>query len=303
MVTKFFIITHLFILCTSSLQAQTNELRQKIEQIITSKKAEVGVSIYGSIENNNILSINGDEHFPMQSVFKLHIALAVLHEVDKGKFSLNKKILIKKSDLLPNTWSPIREKYPNGNVSLPLSDILKYTVAQSDNNGCDILLRLIGGTKMVNNYMHEIGIKDVSIKSTEEQMHKDWDVQFSNWTTPKAATQLLLKFYKGKILSEKSFHFLWNVMVQTTTGAARIKGRLPEGTIVAHKTGTSDTNKEGITGAVNDIGIVTLPNGTYFVISVFVSNSKENETENDKVIADITKLAWDYFIKKMILFP
>lgn len=298
MVTKILIITQLFIFSTSSLLAQTNELRQKIEEIVTTKKAQIGVSIYSSIENVDTLSINGDTHFPMQSVFKFHIALAVLHEVDKGKFSLSKKILIKKSDLLPNTWSPIREKFPNGNVSLPLSEILKYTVAQSDNNGCDILLRLIGGTKKVNNFINSTGIKNVSIKATEEEMHKAWDVQFSNWTTPKAATQLLLKFYKREILSEKSFDFLWNVMKQTTTGTARIKGQLPGGTIVAHKTGTSDTNKEGITAAVNDIGIVTLQNGTHFIISVFVSNSKENETVNDKIIADITKLAWNYFIKR-----
>ncbi len=84
---------------------------------------------------------------PMLSVFKFHIALAVLNQVDKGNLTLDQKILIKKSDLLENTWSPLREKYPDGNVELPLSEIITYTVAQSDNNGCDILLRLIGGTK------------------------------------------------------------------------------------------------------------------------------------------------------------
>lgn len=297
MIARIFIITQLFTFCASSLPAQSFELRQNIEKIIASKKANVGVSIY-SIGNKDTLSINGDAHFPLQSVFKFHIALAVLHEVDKGKLSLSQNIFIKKSDLLPDTWSPIREKYPNGNVSLPLSEILKYTVAQSDNNGCDILLRLIGGTETVNNFIHSIGIKDVSIKATEEEMHKAWDVQFSNWTTTKAATQLLHKFYRGEILSKKSFNYLWNVMAQTSTGAARIKGQLPKGTIVAHKTGTSDTNREGVTAAVNDIGIVKLPNGTYFIISVFVSNSKENETVNDKIIADITKVTWDYFIKK-----
>jgi beta-lactamase class A len=207
-------------------------------------------------------------------------------------------IFINKNDLLPDTWSPLREKYPDGNVSLSLSEILKYTVSQSDNNGCDILLKLIGGTKTVNNYIHQIGISDVSIMATEKEMHKSWDVQFSNWTTPKAATQLLLKFYKAKILSEKSFHFLWSVMAETITGAERIKGQLPAGTVVVHKTGTSDTNKEGVTAAVNDIGIVTLPNGNHFAICVFVSDSKEDEPVNDKIIADVTKAAWNYFLHR-----
>jgi beta-lactamase class A len=87
-------------------------------------------------------------------------------------------------------------------------------------------------------------------------------------------------------------------MSGTSTGKGRIRGQLPEGTPVAHKTGTSDTNKQGITAAINDIGIVTLPDGRHFAIGIFVSNSKENEATNEKIIADITKLAWDYFVNK-----
>ncbi len=84
-------------------------------------------------------------------------------------------------------------------------------------------------------------------------------------------------------------------MTATSTGVNRIKGRLPAGTPVAHKTGTSDTNAEGVTAAINDIGIVTLPNGEHVAISVFVANSKESNATNEKIIADIAKLVWDHF--------
>ena len=85
-------------------------------------------------------------------------------------------------------------------------------------------------------------------------------------------------------------------MRENETGKNRLKGQLPEGTVVAHKTGSSGTNKTtGITAAVNDIGIVFLPNGEHFFISVFVSNSKEDFDTNEKIIADISKAAWDYF--------
>jgi len=280
---------------TSPVFAQTDSLRDRIEQIISTKKAEVGVSILG-IENKDTLNINNSKHFPLQSVFKFHIALAVLKEVDKGKLSLNQKIYIQKSDLLPDTWSPLREKYLGGNVKVPLSEILKYTVSESDNNGCDILLRLMGGTKVVNDYIHKIGIKDVAIRANEEEMHQEWNVQFTNWTTPLAASQLLKIFYERKDLSKKSFDFLWKIMLETSTGKTRIKGQLPEGTLVAHKTGTSGINEQGITGAINDIGIVILPNGKHFAISVFVSNSSENTETNEKIIAEISKLTWDYYI-------
>lgn len=277
--------------------AQKNQLRNQIKQVIANKKADVGVSVYG-IESKDTISINGDRHYPMQSVFKFHIAMAVLNQVDKGKFSLSQKIHIKKSDLLPHTWSPIREAYPNGEVDLPLSEIIKYTVAKSDNNGCDILMRLLGGPKPINDYIHSLGVKDVAIQANEEEMHKEWNVQFSNWSTPKAITQLLVKFYTENLLSKESFNFLWTTMVETSTGVNRIKGKLPKGTIVGHKTGTSDTNKAGITAAINDMGIVRLPNGKHYAIAVFVCNTKENEATNDKIISDISKMVWDHYTHK-----
>ena len=84
-------------------------------------------------------------------------------------------------------------------------------------------------------------------------------------------------------------------MRETETGEGRLKGQLPKRTIVAHKTGSSGANKEGLTAAVNDIGIVFLPIGKYYFISVFVTNSKENAETIEKIIADISKATWDYF--------
>ena len=295
LVPKFLIIVTILSLFTFHSYAQRDSLINKIERIIKTKDATVGVSIYG-IENKESLNINGEKPFPMQSIFKFHIALAVLDKVDMGKLNLNQEIFISKSELLPDTWSPIRDKYPDGNVKLTLAEIIKYTVALSDNNGCDILLKKIGGPKKVSNYIHKLGIKDVSISVNEDQMHKDWNTQFSNWTTPKAATDLLIAFYTKNILSIDSYDFLLKTMIETTTGKNRIKGQLPEGTIVAHKTGSSGTNKKGITAAANNIGIVTLPDGKHFAISVFITNSKENEETNEKIISDIAKAAWEYFI-------
>lgn len=292
--TMLLIFTAALSLLTFQSFAQIDSLKNKIEQIIKTKDASVGVSIHG-IENNEFLDINGEKHFPMQSVFKFHIALAVLNQVDKGKLKLDEEIFISKKELLPNTWSPIREAYPEANVKLTLAEIIRYTVAQSDNNGCDILLRKIGGPKRVEKYIRKLGVKNISIKHNEEEMHKNWNAQFSNWTTPKAATDLLIKFYEGKVLSKNSFDFLWKVMIETSTGKNRIKGQLPEGTIVAHKTGSSGKNEKGITAASNDIGIVTLPNGNHFAIAVFISNSRKTEETNERIISDITKAAWDYF--------
>lgn len=289
-------ISLLFFLISAFIFAQQSVLDQKINSIIKDKKATVGVSVLG-FENGFKYSKNADKKLPMQSVFKFHIAAAVLDFVDKGKLSLDQKIVLNTSNLLENTWSPLRDKYPNGGVEVPLSEVLEMTVAKSDNNGCDILLNLLGGTQTVQKFMDSKGVKGFQIRYNEEAMHKDWNVQYENYSTMNSATDVLKKFYDGKLLSKKSTDYLMKVMLSTSTGLNKLIEQLPKNTPVARKTGASGKNKEGLTGAENEIAIITLPNGKHYAIAVFVSNSMETDAVNCKMISDISKTVWDYFNK------
>jgi beta-lactamase class A len=276
---------------------RTAALRKQIQEIIAQKKAIVGVSILGQ-DGLDSLSFFGDQHFPMQSVFKFHIALAVLAEIDKGALSLEQEITIAKEELLPEDfWSPLRDDYPNGGT-FTIRQLIQYSVSHSDNTACDVLIRLIGTPKTVEEYIKKSGVANIQITYNEEDMQAQWENMFQNWTTPKAATETLRLFYENSngLMSPSSHAFFWQTNKETTTGKKRIRGGLPAETVVAHKTGWSGTNKEtGITAAVNNIGIVFLPNGEHFYISVFVSESKEDFDTNEKIIADIAKAAYDHF--------
>lgn len=278
--------------------AQKQDLKKEINAITNDKNATVAVSVTGIDFPLHFENKNGEKKLPMLSVFKFHIALAVLNKVDQGKLKLDQPIFIKKADLLENTWSPIREKYPNGNIEMPLSELIKYTVAKSDNNGCDLLLRLIGGTETVQKFINNKGIKNFTIKADEAQMHKGYEFMYWNTTTTNDSNLLLMNFFDGKVLSKNSTVFLMKTMIETTTGTNKIVAQLPKGTPVAHKTGSSGKDEKGLTIAENDIGIITLPNGKHYAISVFVSDSMETEETNTKMIADISKRVFDYFSKK-----
>ncbi len=272
-------------------------LKGDVENIIKGKDATVAVSVL-ALDGPYKMDINGNNKLPMQSVFKFHIALAVLDAVDKGKLSLDQDIFIKKEDLLINTWSPIRTKYPEGNISLPLREVIRYTVAESDNNGCDILLRLIGGTPSVQKFFDNKGVRDFSIKANEEEMHKAWDVQYTNYTTTNAMNSVLKKFRDRKMVSPGSTDFMMNVMLGTKTGMNKLKEQLPAGTPVAHKTGSSGKNASGLTGAENDAGIITLADGNQYAVTVFISNSMENDAVNCRIISDISRTVWQHFSGK-----
>mgnify|MGYP003395407922 CR=1 FL=1 len=136
-IKKILCLTAFLLLFAGNVVAQTtSSLKKRIEEIATSKNAVVGVAIASHDGKTNV-TVNGKRRFPMQSVFKFHIGLKMLSEIDKGKFSFDQKIEIKKSELLPGLYSPIRNKYPEG-TTLTITEILEYTVSSSDNVGCDI---------------------------------------------------------------------------------------------------------------------------------------------------------------------
>jgi beta-lactamase class A len=281
------------VFCVVCASAQPAGLREAIERIASGIDGKVGVAVLG-IESADTLTVGGAHRYPMQSVYKFPLALAVLHDVDNGKRSLTRNIHIRKKDLLPNTWSPMREKYPKGNVVITLDELITFTVAQSDNNGCDMLFRLMGGCSAVEKYIHTATTTDIAIVGTEEEMHRDATMQYRNWCTPAGMGVILRKFYRGNVLAPASTAYLRRVMERTTTGPKRIKGMLPEGTVVAHKTGSSGV-EDGMVAATNDAGVITLPNGTHVALVVFVSDVRDTEEKCEEVIAKIGKAVWDAY--------
>lgn len=275
-------------------QSQKDELATKIEKIIKDKNANVGVSI---IETNNkkIVDINGNSLYSMLSTVKFPIALTVLKKVEEGKLQMEQKIFIKKEELLENTWSPFKEKFPEGNIYITLDEAMKWMISYSDNNLTDIILRLIGGPKEVEKYFPS---KNLVVKNNEEEMHENWDAQFVNKITPNEATRLLRKFYKGKILNKKNTTWLYNAMINNTTGGNRIKGKLPKNVKVAHRTGTSFTNENGMTGAINDFGIIELSDKKKIIICVLINDTYENFKKSEEIIADIAKTTYEYYLRK-----
>lgn len=267
---------------------------ERIHAIINKHKVSVGVAVIQP-DTRDTLLVNAEKHFPMQSVFKFHLALGILHDIEQGKYALTDSMLMRKSDMHPDWWSPLREKYGERDVVLPLDEILRATVSSSDNNGCDFLFAKLGGPQVLHDYLHRSGIRDVAVVINEAIMQAHWDRQYENWTTASAAVQtLLLTFHNKTLLSAKNTDYLWNVMAGTTTGTNKLKALLPAGTVVAHKTGWSGA-KNGLTAASNDIGIIELPNKQRIAIAVLVGESRENEDTNCRIIAEISKAVWDYY--------
>lgn len=271
--------------------AQSSVLRPQIAEIAKSAKGIVGVSVLG-LEDRDTVNYNGNARLVMESVMKFPIAMAVLHLVDSGVLTLDQTIHIKKKDL-PKTYSPLRDKYPDGDVDVSIRDLMGYMVSKSDNDACDILLKKLGGPDQIEDYLHMIKVRGINIQASEEDMAKTPASQYTDWCKPKSIIQLLDTLYTGNVLKPASRDYLNKLMVEATTGPNRIKGLLPAGTIVAHKTGTSGTNDAGLALGTNDVGVITLPSGKHVAIAIFITSSTADEATRDLVIAKIAKAIYD----------
>lgn len=270
------------------------ELQKQLERIAAEAKGKVGVYAL-LIETGAAAGLNADQHFPMQSVYKLPISMAVMQQVEAGKINLEEKAGVAKSDFVsPGQHSPIRDKYPNG-TELSVKELIQYAISESDGTASDVLMNLAGGASKVQVYLTSIGADNINVLNSEKEMAQDWQVQYDNWASPEAAVSLLLKmrdWREWKANADDSEQLLTKFMAESLPGAKRLKGLLPPGTPVAHKTGTSGT-RGGITAATNDIGVIALPNGKHIAIAVFVSDSRADEKTREGVIAKIAKAAWD----------
>jgi beta-lactamase class A len=284
-----------FVLLASSASAQTS-LQRQIQGIAADAHGRVSVAC--SLPESS-LKCDLDPHArpPMQSVFKFPLAVTSLHLVEQQKVSLDQPVRFLPSDrILPHTHSPLQDKCPEANVSVPLRELLGLAVSQSDNVAADIVLRTIGGPAIVNSYMDSIGVSGFHLEDGEDGLARDLAAQYRNWFEPAGAVQLLRRISDDSPLTPEHTRMLLTWMQDAATGPRRINGDLPYGTIVMHKTGSSGT-RDGVTFATNDIGLITLPDGRRVAIAIFVTDSRAGDDARDAVIARIAKAAYDQAIQ------
>lgn len=267
------------------------QLNRDIRRNAGQARALVGVScsLPGLVLDCNL---NANENLPMQSVYKFPIGLAILHAVERGQLVLSQPTLFVGADAVRlGQHSPLRDMHPQGGVTVPLQELLRLAVSESDGTASDILLRVLGGPVVVDRYIRSLGVQGIAVVDTEETLGKDVKAQYRDTSTPAAMVRLLRLLADDSPLTSDHTALLLRLMTQSGTSNARIKGLLPPNTEVAHKTGTSGEDN-GITHATNDVGLITMRNGKKLAIAVMIKDSPASEEVRERVIAQITKAVW-----------
>ena len=269
-----------------------HELEAQLREIVGEVDGTIGVGAL-LLETGDAVYLERHGQFPMMSVYKVPIAMKALQLVDQGRYKLEQEVIITPEDFVrPGFHSPIRNVNPGGTV-MPMNEIFRYSISESDGTANDVLLDAAGGPPKVQEYLKSIGVGDeMIVADSEKSISKDWETQYRNWATPDASIRLLRAIQERRAdLSERTTTFLIWLMTESETGRRRLKKGLPKEASLAHKTGTGGT-KDGVTGATNDIGIITLPNGKHIAIAVYVKDSRADMWSREDVMARIAEAVY-----------
>jgi len=299
-------------------------LEREIARLSTVSGGVVGVTAI-HLETGRRVSMNGAERFPMASTFKVPIAVQLLTRIDKGEVKLDQMIEIKLSDLHPGSGT-LSDLFNKGGLALSVRNLMELMLLISDNSATDVLLRTAGGAEAVTARMRGLGIEGISVNRSTAQLIADWigvtglppedrwnpavfitaftavkpedrgaaakkfEADPRDTSTPNGMAALLERIYRKDLLKPESAELLMDIMRRCRTGEARLKGLLPQGTEIAHKTGT-------IGGTTNDVGIITLPDSAgHVAMAAFVKSSEKENSARERAIAEIARAVHDFFL-------
>jgi beta-lactamase class A len=284
-----------------ALPAQTrvpapSQLHDEIVRIAAQVHGRVGVScaVPGKALN---CSLNSSAQLPMMSVYKLPIAVAVLHAVETGKLSLAQTLHFVPSDLIaPTGYSPLRDQHPHGAVHMTVEELLRRSIVDSDNVASDVLLRAIGGPSAAQQYLASIVIYGIQIRDYEGDQDRNLQLLYRNVGEAHSLVGLLLRLSQRSPLTPAHTQLLLGWMAASHTGDQRLGALLPPGTVVAGKTGSAGQDRTTL-NATNDVGLITLPDGRRLAIAVLIADSSAPFAVRQRVIAEIARAIYNAAVK------
>jgi beta-lactamase class A len=299
-------------------------LEARLRAITSGAPARCGI-MAKHMGNGAIARVNPDTRIPLLSVVKLPVSIVVLDGVDQGRWSLSTPITLLPQDMHPRGW--LGDRFPRGGGPVSLYKLLDAMMRLSDNTAADALMRLTGGPLVVTEWLERHGIHDLRVDRTERSLGDDWyglapgaDTMGSaegirelraqvpeavhdsaaqamlldprDTGTARACVHLLERLWRGDLLSGAMTDTLKSILARCKTAPDRLPALLPKGTPVARKTGTGGTSR-GVTVAINDVGVIRLPNRNDVAIAVLIGEPRESVPRAERLIARVARTVFD----------
>ena len=296
---------------------------KKLESLFA-ETAKTGTGLLGigfkDLQTGEELYYNGDSVFPLASVYKIFVLCELFRMEKAGTFSFADRHTLLESE--KSIGSGILELIGEGAV-FSMMDLVMLMMSISDNTATRLLQKYTSDETVTANIIEPLEMKDTLYVSgaglcsyynvTVEEYRKVTNSggrfharngsyfrcvePVNKQSSPRDMLKLLALLQEGKFIDEETDRKILGIMRRCQTNS-RIPAKLPNGVMVAHKTGTIDH-------LTNDCGIVYTPCGNY-VLTLFYNGNLGSEEEYEgtswdafgtALLAQLSRDIYDIFIE------
>jgi beta-lactamase class A len=259
--------------------AAPDALMQKIVEVELRLKSRLGVVLH-DLETGKKWMHRADERFAMCSTFKGIAGAAVLALVDQGREDIDRRIVIRQSDI--QSYAPVTQDRVGGS-GMTIGELCEATITTSDNTAGNLVLKVIGGPQGFTKYVQSIGDTVTRLDRTEPDLNEAKPGDARDTTTAAALTLTMQKLVLGDVLSVKSRELLTNWLVGNKVGDTKVRAGLPKDWRVADKTGG------GGFGTNNDTGVIWPPNRKPILFTILTTETSASTDDKNAGMADIAR--------------
>ena len=274
--------------------AALDSLRQRLRaRVAAIPGAEVAVYFRDFARADSLL-INADVSMHAASTMKLPVLIELFRRVDAGTLSLDRTLPVENRFVSIVDGSPYTldkdddsdaDLYARIGGPVTVRNLAERMITRSSNFATNLLIALLDA-KTVNATAHALGARSIQVLRGVEDT-KAFQKGLNNTTTARDLGLLLVAVETQRAASRKSCKAMKDILMRQEFND-EIPAGLPAGTPVAHKTGW-------ITGTLHDAAIV-YPKGSKPYVLVVLTRKIEKEKEAQKLIADLSRLVYDYTV-------
>ena len=256
-----------------------NEVENKISNIFTGVKGNYSV-VFKDLNENDSLSINNSK-MPSASTIKIYVMIEAYNQVNQGKISLRDTVTLNDSMIVGG--SGVLQYEPVG-TEVTIEELINLMMVESDNVAANILIDKLGMTN-INTTIKSLGCVDTELN------RKMMDIEalnkgIENYTSVNDLSLVLEKLYKNQCIESQYDKLMLDTMKQHQL-KSKIPNELPEGLVVAHKSGE-------LGGIENDAGIIYTDKGAY-VLCILTNNG--TSSEQVMAISDVSREIYDKYME------
>lgn len=237
---------------------------------------QAGVYVWDYLTGNYV-DINGDKQFPAASIIKVPILVEMFKRIESGNLDLYEKF--KMTSYYRTGGSGYLQYRPEG-ADFEMNELANYMIRTSDNTATNMILSAVGGVQEMDMALQSWGFSKTYVKT--------WlpDLYGTNVTTPKDMATILYNADNPDFLSLENRSRIVEIMSKVKN-TSLLKQGIPDEAGFIHKTGD-------IGEMLGDVGVVTMPNGRRYIITVMVKR-RWNDYSARNLINAISSVTYNSF--------